>query len=194
MLHATLFRRSDEVEAAWRVTDPLLAFWEAGKGGPLATYEAGTWGPKEADAFLAKNGHFWRTPPYGQPLGTYQEAALRLHGFRVMRMRVTEEYDDRLSARVLAELAQVDDMDMTRIRVHANRGDVTLRGEVDSLRARAQARAVAGQVEGVLDLVDELRVDELPDIAWEYGPKETEFRTRAATEATMSTRYWPPMP
>ncbi len=59
---ATLFTRTDEVEAAWHVTDPLLAFWEAGRGAPLATYAAGEWGPPEADALLARDGHAWRTP------------------------------------------------------------------------------------------------------------------------------------
>ena len=59
---ATLFTRSDEVEAAWRLTDPLLAYWEQGKGGPPATYAAGDWGPTAADAFLAQDEHAWRTP------------------------------------------------------------------------------------------------------------------------------------
>ena len=31
---ATLFTRTDEVEAAWAVIDPLIAFWEAGRGAP----------------------------------------------------------------------------------------------------------------------------------------------------------------
>ena len=59
---ATLFTRSDEVEAAWRVTDPLLTFWEQGRGEPVASYPAGTWGPPEAEALLAHEGHAWREP------------------------------------------------------------------------------------------------------------------------------------
>ncbi len=59
---ATLFTRSDEVEAAWSLTDPLLAYWEQGKGGPPASYAAGSWGPSEADAFLAQTDHAWRAP------------------------------------------------------------------------------------------------------------------------------------
>ena len=59
---ATLFTRSDEVEAAWRVTDPLLTFWEQGRGEPLASYAAGTWGPPEAEALLTAEGHAWREP------------------------------------------------------------------------------------------------------------------------------------
>ena len=64
---ATLFTRSDEVEAAWRVTDPLLAFWEkqAAEGTPasrVGQYPAGTWGPPEGHQFLEKDGYRWRTP------------------------------------------------------------------------------------------------------------------------------------
>jgi glucose-6-phosphate 1-dehydrogenase len=61
---ATLFTRTDEVEAAWSVIDPLLAYWEsgAGKSTPLGTYPAGSWGPAEADALLARDGFAWRRP------------------------------------------------------------------------------------------------------------------------------------
>ena len=59
---ATLFTRSDEVEAAWRVIDPLLEHWEQDTKSTIATYPAGTWGPREAEALLAKDGYTWRTP------------------------------------------------------------------------------------------------------------------------------------
>jgi glucose-6-phosphate 1-dehydrogenase len=58
---ATLFTRSDEVETGWRITDPLLDFWAADKR-PVASYKAGTWGPKEADGLLAAHGFTWREP------------------------------------------------------------------------------------------------------------------------------------
>ena len=38
---ATLFTRSDEVEAAWRVTDPLLEFWEKNPPSRMPLYTAG---------------------------------------------------------------------------------------------------------------------------------------------------------
>lgn len=57
---ATLFTRTDEVEEAWRVIDPLIALWEAGKGTPLAHYPAGSAGPREADQLLARDGFRWR--------------------------------------------------------------------------------------------------------------------------------------
>ena len=58
---ATLFARTDEVEAAWRLTDPLLEFWAKNRE-DLASYPAGTFGPKEADALIAADGFTWRTP------------------------------------------------------------------------------------------------------------------------------------
>ena len=56
---ATLFPRNDEVEASWKVIDPLEEFW-AGKTPYL--YRAGEWGPKEADEMLARDGREWRRP------------------------------------------------------------------------------------------------------------------------------------
>ena len=44
---ATLFTRDDEVEAQWRICNPIVATW-ADTPGPLPTYEAGTQGPEEA--------------------------------------------------------------------------------------------------------------------------------------------------
>jgi glucose-6-phosphate 1-dehydrogenase len=58
----TLFTRSDEVEAAWKIIDPLLAYWEANPNQPMARYPAGSWGPEEADALLAESGAHWRQP------------------------------------------------------------------------------------------------------------------------------------
>jgi glucose-6-phosphate 1-dehydrogenase len=58
---ATLFTRSDEVEAAWTLTDPLLEAW-ADNGDDLATYRSGTWGPAEADQLIAADGFAWRAP------------------------------------------------------------------------------------------------------------------------------------
>jgi glucose-6-phosphate 1-dehydrogenase len=55
---ATLFTRNDEVEAQWRIIDPILESWEKGDE-PLATYPAGSPGPQEADEILAA-GHRWR--------------------------------------------------------------------------------------------------------------------------------------
>jgi glucose-6-phosphate 1-dehydrogenase len=56
----TLFIRSDEVEQAWKICDPILTAWSEGLA-PLAKYEAGTWGPNEADELLEVEGRQWRT-------------------------------------------------------------------------------------------------------------------------------------
>jgi glucose-6-phosphate 1-dehydrogenase len=55
---ATLFTRNDEVEAQWRIIDPILESWERGEE-PLCEYPAGSHGPEEANQILAP-GHRWR--------------------------------------------------------------------------------------------------------------------------------------
>jgi glucose-6-phosphate 1-dehydrogenase len=57
----TLFIRTDEVEQAWRIVDPILEAWQD-PSFPLAHYQAGTWGPREADRLLERDGRQWRTP------------------------------------------------------------------------------------------------------------------------------------
>jgi glucose-6-phosphate 1-dehydrogenase len=59
---ATLFTRSDEVEAAWRVIDPLIQYWEAHKPKRMPGYAAGSWGPREADELIEEDGVEWREP------------------------------------------------------------------------------------------------------------------------------------
>jgi glucose-6-phosphate 1-dehydrogenase len=56
---ATLFPRNEEVEASWRVIDPLEEFW---LGQRPELYRAGEWGPKGADEMLALDGRTWRRP------------------------------------------------------------------------------------------------------------------------------------
>jgi len=54
----TLFMRRDEVEAAWRWIDPILAAWEGGGELPKP-YNAGTWGPSAAVALIERDGRTW---------------------------------------------------------------------------------------------------------------------------------------
>ncbi len=56
---ATLFQRADMVEAAWSMVDPILEHWAAEKP-RFPNYNAGTWGPREADELLARDGRAWR--------------------------------------------------------------------------------------------------------------------------------------
>ena len=55
---ATLFTRNDEVEAQWRICDPIVRRWRE-KPGPLPQYEAGSQGPAEAEG-LMRGGDSWR--------------------------------------------------------------------------------------------------------------------------------------
>ncbi len=54
----TLFTRNDEVEAQWRICDPIIKVW-AQTPGPLPSYEAGSQGPGEAELLL-RDGDSWR--------------------------------------------------------------------------------------------------------------------------------------
>jgi glucose-6-phosphate 1-dehydrogenase len=57
---AILYPRADGIEAGWRVVQPFIeAFREAGDR-QLASYRAGSEGPKEADELLARDGRRWR--------------------------------------------------------------------------------------------------------------------------------------
>jgi glucose-6-phosphate 1-dehydrogenase len=56
---ATLFTRNDEVEAQWRICDPIVQAWEATPG-PLPQYPAGSHGPEEAHVLMLP-GQEWRT-------------------------------------------------------------------------------------------------------------------------------------
>jgi glucose-6-phosphate 1-dehydrogenase len=59
---ATLFDRGDSVEAAWSLVDPILDVWSAARTGTVPTYAAGTWGPKESDQLLERDGRQWYNP------------------------------------------------------------------------------------------------------------------------------------
>nr|WP_239537876.1 glucose-6-phosphate dehydrogenase [Dyella mobilis] len=54
----TLFMRRDEVEAAWRWADPILAAWAASGEAPRP-YTSGTWGPSAAVALIERDGRTW---------------------------------------------------------------------------------------------------------------------------------------
>lgn len=56
----TLFARSDEVFASWKLVTPVLETWETLKGEELSDYPSGSWGPKKADALLKTDGRKWR--------------------------------------------------------------------------------------------------------------------------------------
>jgi glucose-6-phosphate 1-dehydrogenase len=54
--HAALFARQDGVEQTWRIVAPALE-----RPGPIHIYEAGSWGPREADHIVGAEGG-WHSP------------------------------------------------------------------------------------------------------------------------------------
>jgi glucose-6-phosphate 1-dehydrogenase len=56
----TLYTRTDEVESAWRFITSILDAWQAPDAPPPVNYVAGSWGPAEADALIARDGARWR--------------------------------------------------------------------------------------------------------------------------------------
>jgi len=57
---ATLFQRADMVEAGWCVVSPALDVWKALPPRNFPNYAAGSWGPKDADELLERDGRRWR--------------------------------------------------------------------------------------------------------------------------------------
>lgn len=57
---ATLFQRADMVEAGWRIVAPVLDVWSALPARSFPNYESGSWGPKESDQLLERDGRAWK--------------------------------------------------------------------------------------------------------------------------------------
>jgi glucose-6-phosphate 1-dehydrogenase len=57
---ATLFQRADMVEAGWNIVDPVLDVWKALPPRRFPNYAAGSWGPKESDEMMRRDGRAWR--------------------------------------------------------------------------------------------------------------------------------------
>jgi glucose-6-phosphate 1-dehydrogenase len=56
----TLFARGDEVISSWKLITPILEKWKNTEPDCFPNYEAGSWGPQEADLMLAREGRSWR--------------------------------------------------------------------------------------------------------------------------------------
>ena len=56
----TLFQRADMVEMGWGIVNPMLEVWGALPPRNFPNYSSGTWGPKEADELLEREGRKWR--------------------------------------------------------------------------------------------------------------------------------------
>ncbi|CAN5893252.1 glucose-6-phosphate dehydrogenase [soil metagenome] len=58
---ATLFHRTDMVEAAWKVADPILNTWANNPPQDFPNYTPETWGPSAAAELMSRDGHHWWT-------------------------------------------------------------------------------------------------------------------------------------
>ena len=57
---ATLFSRGDLVEAAWRIAQPVLDYWQSHPAGDeFPNYMRGSWGPPAAGDFIERDGRSW---------------------------------------------------------------------------------------------------------------------------------------
>ncbi|MEQ8208321.1 MAG: glucose-6-phosphate dehydrogenase [Lacipirellulaceae bacterium] len=56
---ASLFARADEVEAAWKVIDPILEGWAASDKPTLYMYDPGFWGPEECTEWMQGQNREW---------------------------------------------------------------------------------------------------------------------------------------
>jgi glucose-6-phosphate 1-dehydrogenase len=59
---ATLFMRSDELEAAWQFVTPIVDAWKDGPPSQFPNYAAGAWGPPEADKLITDCFGGWHRP------------------------------------------------------------------------------------------------------------------------------------
>jgi len=62
----TLFMRADQIEAAWDVITPVLEAWQKRAPVDFPNYSPGSWGPEDAEALIAIDGHHWITIPNEQ--------------------------------------------------------------------------------------------------------------------------------
>ena len=59
---STLFIRRDEIEESWRIIDSITEAWQKAGAETVYPYAAGTWGPKEADVLIERDGREWDNP------------------------------------------------------------------------------------------------------------------------------------
>jgi len=70
---ATLFMRADQIEASWGVIMPVLESWGATRPDDFPNYQAGTWGPEEAEVLIAQDGRSWIQPVSSQDEAVEEE-------------------------------------------------------------------------------------------------------------------------
>jgi glucose-6-phosphate 1-dehydrogenase len=61
--NATQFMRADQVEAGWKVVMPIIEAWEMREPVDFPNYAPDSWGPEDAEALIARDGHNWVSLP-----------------------------------------------------------------------------------------------------------------------------------
>ena len=56
---ASLFARSDEVELAWEIIDPIISAWRSPAAPPMHSYPVAGWGPMASSEWMQKQERFW---------------------------------------------------------------------------------------------------------------------------------------
>ena len=56
---ASLFARSDEVELAWQIIDPILAAWRSPAAPTMNAYPVAGWGPEASTEWMNSHGRHW---------------------------------------------------------------------------------------------------------------------------------------
>jgi glucose-6-phosphate 1-dehydrogenase len=59
----TLFMRHDQIEEAWKIIDPITRVWDNTSPLDFPNYPAGSWGPEDGQAIIAKDGRTWISVP-----------------------------------------------------------------------------------------------------------------------------------
>ena len=72
----TLFKRADQIEAAWSIITPILEAWELSAPPDFPNYAAGTWVVEPAAILIARDGRNWLTPS----ISTAEEGCAAIHG------------------------------------------------------------------------------------------------------------------
>jgi len=72
----TLFKRADQIEAAWSIMTPILEAWELSAPPDFPNYPAGTWVVEPAAILIARDGRNWLTPS----ISMTEEQGASLHG------------------------------------------------------------------------------------------------------------------
>jgi hypothetical protein len=60
-----LFARTDWIDKAWQIVDPIVERWASERPATVANYAAGSSGPAEADHMMRRDGRRWRACELG---------------------------------------------------------------------------------------------------------------------------------